>query len=290
MKKYIALLLSLTLLACTASALAGGTEYAVVNNPDMADRLNLRQEPSTGAKSLGKYLNGVVVRVLENVNDRWAKVQVGDVTGYMMREYLADAAGDPPVRPMDIVLRVKNPAAAGMQCIMDTPYGDYQPIVNVPDGARVMLLGFYGDHAHIQYGGITGYMPNACLVGEEPYEEETQGADSSMPIERPVNAVPVRALLITGDGEYEITDPEKLRTIYKLMTSVDYWGENIAGCLFGANLLLEFPDDVVVMELATDGCNICRYNGHDFRYAFDLWQQDEGLTSAVLFDLFGVSP
>lgn len=63
-----------------------------------------------------------------------------------------------------------------------------------------------------------------------------------------------------------------------------------AGCLFGAKLLQEFPDDVKVVELATDGCNILRYNGHDFRYAYDLRQQDEGTTSAVLFDLFGVSP
>ena len=55
-------------------------------------------------------------------------------------------------------------------------------------------------------------------------------------------------------------------------------------------VLLEFPEDVAVMELATDGCNILRYNGHDFRYAFDLWQQDEGTNSSVLFELFGVLP
>ena len=155
----------------------------------------------------------------------------------------------------------------------------------------VTVLGYAGDYAHVQYAGITGYVPRESVFrGALFTEEENQGGNSSMPIERPVNAVPARALLITGDGEYEITDPEKLHTLYKLLTNLDEWGENIAGCLFGANLLLEFSDTVTVVELATDGCNILRYNNHDFRYAFDIWQQDEGTTSAVLFDLFSVSP
>lgn len=191
MKKIFAMLLAM--LFVSSSALAGAMEYALVYNPNITDMLNLRQDPSTESKSLGKY--------------------------------------------------------------------------------------------------HTGYVPRESIVGGALFaQEENQGGYSSMPAEHPVTAVPVRELLMTGDGEYEITNPEKLHTLYKLLTSLDEWGENIAGCLFGANLLLEFPDDVTVVELATDGCNILRYNNHDFRYAFDLWQQDEGTTSAVLFDLFGVSP
>lgn len=36
-------------------------ETAVVSNPNPQDRLNLREQPSEAAASLGKYYNGVVV-------------------------------------------------------------------------------------------------------------------------------------------------------------------------------------------------------------------------------------
>lgn len=289
MKRLIALMLLTLLLVTTAQA--GGAEYAVVYNPDAGDMLNLRRVPSTGAESLGKYHTGVVVQVLENVDDQWARVRVGQADGYMMRRYLADPLGVGSM-PGFAAATVRNRYYAGMTALLDSPGGaEAQVIVNLADNTPVTVLGYAGDYAHVQYAGVTGYVSRESVSGGPlPPQEENQGANSSMPAERPVNAMPVRALLMTGDGEYEITDPDKLRTLHGLLTSLDEWGENMAGCLFGANLLLEFPDDVKVVELATDGCNILRYNGHDFRYAYDLWQQDEGTTSAVLFDLFGVSP
>lgn len=289
MKRLIALMLLTLLLVTTAQA--GGAEYAVVYNPDAGDMLNLRREPSTGAESLGKYHTGVVVQVLENVDDQWARIRVGQADGYMMRRYLADPLGVGSM-PGFATATVRNRYYAGVTALLDSPGGaEAQVIVNLADNTPVTVLGYAGGYAHVQYAGVTGYVTRESVSGGSlPPQEENQGANSSMPAEQPVNAMPVRALLMTGDGEYEITDPDKLRALYGLLTSLDEWGENVAGCLFGANLLLEFPDDVKVVELATDGCNILRYNGHDFRYAFDLWQRDEGTTGAVLFELFGVSP
>ena len=68
MKRLIALLCLLLLIA--PAALAGGgsndnnMQYAVVNNPDPADMLNLRVKPDTGAISLGKFYNGTPVTIL----------------------------------------------------------------------------------------------------------------------------------------------------------------------------------------------------------------------------------
>lgn len=53
-------------------------------------RLNLRDVPRSGAVILGRFDNGTRVTVLEESGD-WAKVQVGNLTGYMMRRYLVDA-------------------------------------------------------------------------------------------------------------------------------------------------------------------------------------------------------
>ena len=65
--------------------------WAVVNNPNPADRLHLRVEPKRGAKSLGKFYNGTPVQVHET-NGNWCRVSIGldgHLEGWMMKEYLA---------------------------------------------------------------------------------------------------------------------------------------------------------------------------------------------------------
>lgn len=66
--------------------------YALVNNPNPADRLHLREKPDKGAKSLGKFYNRTPVIVLKR-GDTWSHVQIGRgrgcMTGYMMTKYLA---------------------------------------------------------------------------------------------------------------------------------------------------------------------------------------------------------
>lgn len=65
--------------------------YALVRNPNPADRLHLRVRPDRGAASLGKFYNRTPVYVLER-GDTWTKVRVGSgldgLTGYMMTKYL----------------------------------------------------------------------------------------------------------------------------------------------------------------------------------------------------------
>lgn len=71
------LLMSLMFTCCTAWA-DGGNAYAVVHNPDAADRLNLRAAPNKEAESLGKYYNGVGVQILEELNNGWVRVRIGN--------------------------------------------------------------------------------------------------------------------------------------------------------------------------------------------------------------------
>ena len=67
------------------------SDWAVVNNPNPADRLHLRTEPKRDAKSLGKFYNRTPVKVLQQKGD-WCQVQIGAdgyLTGWMMKKYLA---------------------------------------------------------------------------------------------------------------------------------------------------------------------------------------------------------
>jgi len=76
-----------------AQALEGidQSAYALVNNPNPADRLHLRVKPDRNAASLGKFYNRTPVYILER-GDTWTKVRVGSgldgLTGYMMTKYL----------------------------------------------------------------------------------------------------------------------------------------------------------------------------------------------------------
>ena len=67
--------------------------WAVVNNPNPADRLHLRTAPDRSAPSLGKFYNGTPVTVHEeDASGKWCRVSIGTdggLTGWMMKEYLA---------------------------------------------------------------------------------------------------------------------------------------------------------------------------------------------------------
>lgn len=62
--------------------------WALVTNPNPADRLNLRAQPDKKSTSLGKYYSGAPVRILENRGE-WARVEILGVEGWMMTQYLA---------------------------------------------------------------------------------------------------------------------------------------------------------------------------------------------------------
>lgn len=73
------------------TAFVDRSSWAAVNNPNPADRLHLRAEPSRDAKSLGKFYNRTPVKLLQHKGD-WCRVQIGldgYLTGWMMKKYLA---------------------------------------------------------------------------------------------------------------------------------------------------------------------------------------------------------
>lgn len=64
------------------------SDWALVTNPDPADRLNLRVQPDRKSQSLGKYYSGAPVHILE-ISGEWARVDILGVQGWMMTEFLA---------------------------------------------------------------------------------------------------------------------------------------------------------------------------------------------------------
>lgn len=88
MKKLFAILLALCMLPLHALA-APYFEYieAVIANPNVADRLILRDKPDKNGKILGRFYSGTPVVILAEEGE-WCKVTLGSLIGYMMRAYL----------------------------------------------------------------------------------------------------------------------------------------------------------------------------------------------------------
>ena len=158
-----------------------------------------------------------------------------------------------------------------------------QVMALIPNGVLVTAFGYAGEYMHVQHGGLTGYMPRACLM-DWTQTTEAWELETAMPIPEALHGTLLRALLRTGSGEWEMRDFSSLEKLSALLCSREHWGQNRAGCLFGAQLLLEFADGTLqTIELATDGCCIYRHGGHDFRYAANAGEEAD---SSLLFGLF----
>lgn len=120
--------------------------WAAVANPDPADRLHLRTEPSRSSRSQGKLYNGTPLRVLA-MDGEWTKVQLGfgstARTGWVMTKFLAFGEAMDSVKAAfpELIFReeyeVSNPLDTGFL------------IVGVEGDAQYILLGQDGDVAYV---------------------------------------------------------------------------------------------------------------------------------------------
>ena len=133
--------------------------YAVVDNPNPADRLHLRAAPGRNARSYGKFYNRTPVRVLDVAGD-WTFVGVGELEGYMMTEYLAFGED------------MRGVKCAFPQLTLREAYRKGTPLYAAPDqsartvgtaGEGDFIVGVYGDEWFVVMtdDGAFGYAPQA---------------------------------------------------------------------------------------------------------------------------------
>lgn len=215
-KPFCALILSLCLMMTMALPCAVGStmkafDTALVNNPNPADRLNLRAEPSQSALSLGRYYNGTSVVVLEQLDDQWVKVRIGSrapLEGYMDAAYLTCGEA------LNVMPRYISGSSAWELFRQPSAQGAYDMYGY---GQAVWLMGFTDQWWHVLVAGqddtVDGFVPAGSL--DEPYhavvnnpnpgdrlhlrEEPSQGAKS---LGKYYNGVAVTVYRIEGDGAW----------------------------------------------------------------------------------------
>lgn len=196
MKKWLALLLMLCILTPSAFAEPGEkfTPYeAVIANPLIADRLNVREKPDKNAESLGRFYSGTPVYVTDETTDKegnvWAYLQVGFgewsdgavVRGWALREYLMRKNrnyGAPErfvtAAPADsrVVLRSAPQNSADPLQILS---GAVAVLGDVGDDWRyVMLLGSYG-HGYVK----TNQLKNRTVNVDHAFIRPANGGEKA---------------------------------------------------------------------------------------------------------------
>ncbi len=137
--------------------------YAIVVNPNPADRLHLRVWESSDASSLGKYYTGTHAVILDTSNPTWVKVRVGNNVGFMMRKYLAiTEAEKAAVNPALPVMTVNN--YDGSNLTLREGKGTWSASMGIySNGTQVVLLGYESTWAHVLVDGKIGYMVGKYL-------------------------------------------------------------------------------------------------------------------------------
>lgn len=135
--------------------------WAVVRNPDPADRLHLRVKPDRSAESLGKFYNGTPLRLLGQEGD-WTRVALGlnGPEGWMMTRYLVFGREMDKVEPVFprlmyvLELEERQPAYSAPRKGTEKELAGSIYVVGVVEDEFYILLTDLGD---------AGYVPQSWL-------------------------------------------------------------------------------------------------------------------------------
>lgn len=152
----------------------GTATHAVVNNPNPADRLNLRAQPNTNSASLGRFYNGTVVVVIEKGNV-WSLVEVNGLRGYMMNQFLFFNNASPTPTPVPGATAtippsstvyyavVNNPRVTERLNLRALPSLDSAVLGRFYNGTSVKVLQLDTIWCAVEVNGIRGYMMTQYL-------------------------------------------------------------------------------------------------------------------------------
>ncbi len=201
MKRLIALLTVLLLLS--PAALAGGgdnadnAQYAVVYNPNPADRLNLRTRPDTGSISLGKFYNGTPVSVMRTEGE-WAYVTLYDAfSGYMHTDFLRfGAQADATLSAMPVVTVT---APTGKR-ITDSMLRSASVLASLHIGMQMEVMGVMEDWLFVRAGNIVGFTENSGTTPRVYFSAPDTTPAARVPLRPTLSPTPVPAV------EYELVN------------------------------------------------------------------------------------
>ena len=114
--------------------------------------LNVRVAPDQSSAVLGRLLTGAQVEA-SDADGIWCSVYLGELTGYVMREYLAGMkTAQAPA------CTVVSPYGTLTVAMRSRPSNSYATLGILPTGESVELLGEFGEFSCIRVGAAVGFL------------------------------------------------------------------------------------------------------------------------------------
>ena len=137
-----------------ASTRMDSGSYAMVVNPNPADRLHLREQADKRSRSQGKYYTGTPVKVL-SVEGDWVRVAIGAQRGFMMKRYLTfGQAGDALNLDMSAMPALFSKDKK-LKVYAEPQIGEYEWHMN-EDWNTIRVIGIIGDEWYHVWFPVTG--------------------------------------------------------------------------------------------------------------------------------------
>lgn len=138
---------ALVLLAGQAAA-----QSAVVDNgSDPNGKLNMREQPTREADSVGQFYTGTPVEIVADAGGGWSQVTVGggvnNLNGYMMSQYLSSDASS--VQDETKEMQVVSPYGTQSVVVRDAPSNSYDAVAMLEVGDNVRVIGTKGDYYYV---------------------------------------------------------------------------------------------------------------------------------------------
>ncbi len=152
-----ALCAAFALLVCLPSA-AALADFGIVNNPNPADRLNLRTQTTIASATQGKYYNGVQVAIDQYFGNGWVQVHIGNAAGFMQAEFLAINAPPGSVASAIPTAYVINQKPGDKLNLRENPNTSAAILGRYENGTPVQVWGVANSWWHVTVDGKIGYM------------------------------------------------------------------------------------------------------------------------------------
>lgn len=154
---------------CLAIAEAAQGAYWGYTNLGIANvessNLNVRKEPSTSAKLVGKMPKGSACEILEITEDGWAHIMSGEVEGYVSLEYLYTGA-DAKMRAHELVRTVAIVKADALK-VRDEASLDGAVLTQVPLDAELEVIEVLDEWVKVDIDGQEAYVFAEYVTVEE---------------------------------------------------------------------------------------------------------------------------
>lgn len=154
---------------------------AIVNSADPHVRVHLQNGASAKSKSLGKYYNGVVVTLIQAPKDKYVKVRIGSLEGFMKLDSLLLDAVPGAIDSYVQTATVQNPKDPGLTLRAGQSYQS-DKLGGYSNGTAVTVIGITEDFAHVlTQDGKIGFMMASALSPQPIYAD----IDPGQRVERP---------------------------------------------------------------------------------------------------------